>query len=221
MNYQTRLNTFIQQFGRTLQVYWRGLFRILGRREKEQTVTSGRFFGNNIVSPWKTFGQIILLQIIFYVSLLITLWLLETTFGVPFQSFWQQLFDYEYWKADTLQGYLIPGAFFLNEVWMAGWFLPIVQRAKRCLDFSVTMYLIHFIFCTLFYGFPYSWSWWSFLLFGIAVSAALGEWLCMRKELQAIILPMNEDSEQQQQEEEEQTDHIPLTQVSVERTHHH
>eukprot|EP00871_Galdieria_phlegrea_P001634 jgi/Galph1/2471/GphlegSOOS_G1178.1 len=201
MNYQTRLNTFIQQFGRTLQVYWRGLFRILGRREKEQTVTSGRFFGNNI---------------------LITLWLLETTFGVPFQSFWQQLFDYEYWKADTLQGYLIPGAFFLNEVWMAGWFLPIVQRAKRCLDFSVTMYLIHFIFCTLFYGFPYSWSWWSFLLFGIAVSAALGEWLCMRKELQAIILPMNEDSEQQQQEEEEeQTDHTPLTQVSVERTHHH
>ena len=61
----------------------------------------------------------------------------------------------------------------------------VVERAKKCLDFTATVHLIH-LCCTVMYdGFPGSWEWWVINFVSVVVMALLGEFLCMRREMQA------------------------------------
>lgn len=114
-------------------------------------------------------------------------------FGLALEHVLRLVFSYQVWNTSTVQGFLVPCAFLLNSIWMAGWLLIFVQRAKKCLDFAITIYLLHFVFCTVFVSFPYSWSWWLFWLMGVAITTLLGEYLCMRRELQDIVLvPLSE-----------------------------
>lgn len=62
----------------------------------------------------------------------------------------------------------------------------LIKRAKRCLDFSATLYIIHLFICIVYGGWPSSVTWWIVNGTGFAVMALLGEWLCMRQELQEI-----------------------------------
>lgn len=64
--------------------------------------------------------------------------------------------------------------------------LHLVERAKKCLDFSATVYIIHLFICIIYGGWPSSLTWWIVNGTGIAVMALLGEHLCMRRELQEI-----------------------------------
>ncbi|KAF6172885.1 hypothetical protein GIB67_035439 [Kingdonia uniflora] len=68
----------------------------------------------------------------------------------------------------------------------AGYMLYLVERAKKCLDFSATIYIIHLFICIIYGGWPYSISWWVVNGTGLAVMALLGEWLCIRRELREI-----------------------------------
>lgn len=67
--------------------------------------------------------------------------------------------------------------------------LHLIKRAKKCLDFSATLYLIHLFICIVYGGWPSSITWWIINGTGFAVMALLGEWLCMRQELLEIPLP--------------------------------
>jgi hypothetical protein len=70
--------------------------------------------------------------------------------------------------------------------------LPIVGRAKQCLDFTLTLYFLHFLLCTLYEGaLPSTWAWWCVNLLACVLSVVLGEYLCLQKELEAI--PMTSD----------------------------
>jgi len=62
----------------------------------------------------------------------------------------------------------------------------IVRRAKQCLDFAVTVFVVHLVVCLCYAGFPHSWAWWLTNLVSVAIMAVLGEYLCMRSELAAI-----------------------------------
>ena len=62
----------------------------------------------------------------------------------------------------------------------------VVERAKKCLDFTLTLYLIHLACCCAYRGWPRSPEWWALNLTSAAVMAALGEWLCLRKEMREI-----------------------------------
>jgi len=64
----------------------------------------------------------------------------------------------------------------------------IVEKAKKCLDFSVTLFLIHVIACTLYDGIPGTWDWWIIHIFGAIVMILLGEYICSRRELDEIPL---------------------------------
>ena len=72
-----------------------------------------------------------------------------------------------------------------NYVARSGCFLcVVVERAKKCLDFTATTHLIH-LCCTVMYdGFPGSWEWWVVNCVSVVVMALLGEFLCMRREMQ-------------------------------------
>ncbi len=39
--------------------------------------------------------------------------------------------------------------------------LYIVERAKKCLDFAVTVFVVHVGMCTLYEGLPPHWEWWG------------------------------------------------------------
>lgn len=70
----------------------------------------------------------------------------------------------------------------------AGFLCVVVERAKKCLDFTATLYFLHFLFCLAFRGFPSSLEWWVLNFMGLVLMAVLGEWLCLRRELREIPL---------------------------------
>jgi hypothetical protein len=64
--------------------------------------------------------------------------------------------------------------------------LHLIERAKKCLDFSATVYIVHLFICIIYGGWPTSLTWWVVNGTGIAVMALLGEYLCIRRELREI-----------------------------------
>jgi hypothetical protein len=64
----------------------------------------------------------------------------------------------------------------------------IVEKSKKCLDFSVTLFLVHLLLCTWYNGIPATWDWWICHIFGTIIMILLGEFLCSRRELDDIPL---------------------------------
>lgn len=59
----------------------------------------------------------------------------------------------------------------------------IVEKSKKCLDFAVTLFLIHLGMCTLYGGFPTVLDWWVVQVTGTILMVLLGEYLCSLREL--------------------------------------
>eukprot|EP01035_Chromulina_nebulosa_P021292 gene21292-27588_t len=66
--------------------------------------------------------------------------------------------------------------------------LIIVEKSKKCVDFTFTLYFIHIIICTMFYQFPLVWEWWLVQVVASVLMATLGEYWCSRNELEDIPL---------------------------------
>lgn len=62
----------------------------------------------------------------------------------------------------------------------------VVERAKKSLDFSFTVYFLHVAICSIFGAFPVNATWWLTHVVAFILSSALGEWLCLKKEMQEI-----------------------------------
>ncbi|CAI5702878.1 unnamed protein product [Peronospora effusa] len=61
-----------------------------------------------------------------------------------------------------------------------------VERAKKCLDFGVTLYFIDFLAQCFYSEFPKMWDWWFVHIMAAGVTVVLGEYLCSRRELEDI-----------------------------------
>ena len=64
----------------------------------------------------------------------------------------------------------------------------IVEKSKKCLDFSATLFLINLSVCTLYGKLPATWDWWIIHILGTIIMILLGEYLCSRRELSDIPL---------------------------------
>jgi hypothetical protein len=62
----------------------------------------------------------------------------------------------------------------------------IIKRAKKCLDFAATIYIIHLILTSLYSGVPVRLDWWVVNAINLTITAVLGEWLCLQHELKEI-----------------------------------
>ena len=51
----------------------------------------------------------------------------------------------------------------------------IVERAKKCLDFTSTLYIIHVVICSFYDGIPQNWEWWILQIAALALMVVLGE----------------------------------------------
>lgn len=62
-----------------------------------------------------------------------------------------------------------------------------VGKAKKCTDFSCTIYFYHILFSALYSGFRiWTISWWLTMVGCAFITSFIGEFLCMKKELQEI-----------------------------------
>lgn len=142
------------------------------------------FYGAIVWDPWLILSQIVCIQCLNYVSLGLLLWFLVGLHVPRFTL--QYFFDFSMFTTSTRTGWCIIAAFLLNALAGAGFLLLVVERAKKCVDFTVTMYIIHLFLCLLYGGLPSSITWWVVNGIGIVIMAVLGEWLCLRREVKEI-----------------------------------
>ena len=76
--------------------------------------------------------------------------------------------------------------FVVNTVGLA----LIIEKSKKCLDFSITTFLLHFIFTVIYNGsfmtVVSSWQWWICQVSGMIIMVCLGEYVCSIRELREI-----------------------------------
>lgn len=76
----------------------------------------------------------------------------------------------------------------LTAAVMAPAVAAVVARARKCLDFSATLYFIHFIACTWAGGFPKAAAWWLVNGACLAAVAVGSEWVALQREMADIPL---------------------------------
>lgn len=64
----------------------------------------------------------------------------------------------------------------------------IVEKSKKVLDFSVTLFIIHFMACVFYNGVPRTWDWWIIHILGTIMMVLMGEYLCAKREMDDIPL---------------------------------
>lgn len=143
-------------------------------------------YGANVWDPILIVAQIVALQCLFYLSL----GLFQAIFLGHFvqRLTTAQILSWGELGFSSKVEWLTVFANLLNSLVGAGTLMWIVERAKKCLDFASTCYFVHLIVVWSSNGFPASFSWW--LVNGVSMSlmALVGEWLCVRREMQEIPL---------------------------------
>ncbi|XP_050232330.1 uncharacterized protein LOC126681014 [Mercurialis annua] len=142
------------------------------------------FYGSIVWDPWLIVAQILCLQCLYYITLGLFLSILVGTRVSRMSLFY--LFDFAAVTASTITGCCVIASFLLTSVAGAGYMLYLIERAKKCLDFSATIYIFHLFLCIIYGGWPSSITWWVVSVTGLAVMALLGEYLCIRRELRDI-----------------------------------
>ncbi|KAL2462708.1 Coatomer subunit beta'-1 [Forsythia ovata] len=142
------------------------------------------FYGAVVWDPWLIVAQIVCLQCLYYLTLGIFLAILVGTRVSKMSLVY--FFDYAIVTSSTVTGWCVIASIFLSSVAGAGYLLYLIERAKKCLDFSATLYIIHLFICIIYGGWPSSITWWVVNITAFAVMALLGEYLCMRRELREI-----------------------------------
>ncbi|TMW56108.1 hypothetical protein Poli38472_008756 [Pythium oligandrum] len=97
-----------------------------------------------------------------------------------------QFFAYHTQTIATVDGikncFAVLAAGFVSAVCMCFF----VERAKKCLDFGVTLYFVDFLIQCFYSEFPKTWEWWILHVLTMVLTIVLGEYLCSRRELEEI-----------------------------------
>mmetsp|Transcript_8317 Transcript_8317/g.25007 ORF Transcript_8317/g.25007 Transcript_8317/m.25007 type:complete len:166 (-) Transcript_8317:109-606(-) len=148
----------------------------------------GAFYGRQVFNPWLTVFQIALLQTVFYFGYVFVLLVLDRTASIEVDIL-DQMFRYDHVHMDAASGFVSSIALFINSVVFVTFAaVYIVGRAKKCLDFVSTLFIIHFMISCFYGGFPRRFLWWILNVISLTAATLLSEFLCMRRELRDIPL---------------------------------
>ena len=137
-----------------------------------------------IFDPILILLQITSLQCFFYLAMG-TLWgVMHVLFSSAVSL--DHFFTPKYVNFVTLTGWVESISALLCAVVGAFLLSTIVERAKKCVDFTFTLYFLHILICTCYLQFPLVWEWWLVQVVSSVVMATLGEYLCARSELRDI-----------------------------------
>jgi hypothetical protein len=139
-----------------------------------------------IFDPIFITAQIVAMQCFFYLSMG-TLWgLIHIIFDTPVSL--DHFFTPKYVNFVSISGWIETLATLTCGVAGAYLLCAIVERSKKCVDFTFTLYFLHVVFCSAYQSFPLQWEWWLTHIVASVGMATLGELLCARNELQDIPL---------------------------------
>nr|XP_043617345.1 protein SYS1 homolog [Erigeron canadensis] len=142
------------------------------------------FYGTVVWDPWLIVAQIVCIQCLYYITLGVFMGVFVGTRVSKLSLVY--FFDFATVTLSTVTGWCVIASFILSSVAGAGILLYLIERAKKCLDFAATLYIIHLFICILYGGWPSSITWWVVNGTGLAVMALLGEYLCIQRELREI-----------------------------------
>lgn len=142
------------------------------------------FYGAIVWDPWLIVLQIVCLQCLYYITLGLFISILVGS-RVSRMSL-VYLFDFSTLSASTVTGWCAITSILLSAAAGAVYLLYLIERAKKCLDFAATLYIIHLFICIIYGGWPSSITWWVVNVTGLALMSLLGEWLCIRREMREI-----------------------------------
>ncbi|XP_057459710.1 uncharacterized protein LOC130750242 [Actinidia eriantha] len=142
------------------------------------------FYGAVVWDPWLIVAQIVCFQCLYYLTLGVVMAILVGT-RVSRMSL-VYFFDYATVSGSTVTGWCVIASFILSSLAGAVYMPYLIERAKKCLDFSATLHINHLFICIMYGGWPSSLTWWVVNGTGVAVMALLGEYLCIRRELREI-----------------------------------
>ena len=135
--------------------------------------------------PLLSLSQIGAVQAMFYVSS--TSFLVIGSYFLQFPLSLRYIFDPETTDISSSDGKWTIVMYFVNALILAFVLSLVVRRSKLCLDFVITCQVFHLIFCWCYTSyFPSSTSWWLVQVISAIVSTFLGEYLCLRVEMEAI-----------------------------------
>lgn len=99
-----------------------------------------------------------------------------------------RIFTDHYLNVWTIEGWVDNSVILFSSFTGAVLLALIVEKAKKCLDFSVTMFMIHLVACSMYGGIPDTSDWWIVNILHMIVMILLGEFFCARREMQDIPL---------------------------------
>jgi len=131
-------------------------------------------------------SQIIALQSIHYLILSILIQVNHILFGSTITI--DRIFTADYINIWSAEGWVDGGAILLSSILGSVVLAIVVEKSKKCLDFAVTLFIIHLLLCSMYNGFPASFDWWIIHVLGLIILVLLGECLCSKVELRDIPL---------------------------------
>ncbi|XP_071725017.1 uncharacterized protein [Rutidosis leptorrhynchoides] len=150
------------------------------------------FYGATIWDPCLIVTQIVCLQCLYYLTLGVLLSILVGSHLSRMSLVY--FFDYAALTTSTVTGWCVIVSFLLSSLAGSVYMLYLIERSKKCLDFSATLYIIHLFICIIYGGWPASITWWVVYGTCIAAMTCLGERLCMIRELRDITIPRHRTS---------------------------
>lgn len=130
--------------------------------------------------------QMVALQAFYYLSLGALLAVFHVLFGTSITM--DHFFSTKYMNSQSATGWVEIAATVIAALFGSLLLSLIVEKSRKCLDFTFTLYLVHLIVCSAAKGVPETWDWWIVHGVALVVMVVIGEYLCSRRELQDIPL---------------------------------
>jgi hypothetical protein len=145
--------------------------------------------GSSNFNPQLIISQIVCLQCYYYIALGLIFQCNYILFGLGSITL-DRLFTDTYLNIWSAAGWVDNGAVLSASIVGAILLTIIVEKSKKCLDFSITLFVLHLVVCTVYTGgnVPSTWDWWIIHFIGMIIMVLFGEYLCSKKELSDIPL---------------------------------
>jgi hypothetical protein len=161
-----------------------------GAQQTTITTTTSAGSNNNKFNPRLILSQIIALQSLHYLILTIMFQINSFLYGSTITI--DRIFTSKYLNIWTGEGRIDAMTLLLSSIIGSFLLAVIVEKSKKCLDFTCTLLFVHVVICCMYDGVStiHSFDFWIVNLLGMVIMVLLGEYLCSRKELMDIPLLM-------------------------------
>ncbi|KAI6246627.1 hypothetical protein HI914_04801 [Erysiphe necator] len=139
----------------------------------------------NEYAPLKILTQIVIVQLVYYLSALILIIFSALVAGKRFNL--DLVFNWRSLRGDTTVGWMLGMIWVLNSFTGIVLMLVLVRRSKLVLDFALTLHFIHLLTVSVYsHSLPRNIIWWATQFISAGTIIFMGVWSCQWRELQPI-----------------------------------